>query len=400
MNYILISNPLSLSPIEKKVVIKLLIQCLVEYKFLLTLDNLLFQGQDLVFSKLRTHIDDPIKFETLFNLFPLPTSTLELDHQMPECYRYRDDSCDGRTSTSSGISTVSTYFSEYKGTTKILFSNSDIDQLIKNLDPTLIDYSRIYWKMLIETTCSLSIIFSKLNNLDSQFDSKNYSIFCLQSALDRKLSESYPRSEFYLIYQMDGNIYAGHIILIVTNNRPINTNYIELISIQTSTLLVVNYSCRSSKAGIAKQIFKYIIDDFYPNIIKANYRAEKSLIYAYAWKIVSDLLHNQFGFDYIRYNSLSSIDEIDYYDDYYSYEPDRYLRLYTGEKFYDFHKTVYDSKNWYENMVFFDSLSKSLELDINLDLLQKIKILNQAIKNNVGHGYNDSLYIFTFKIMQ
>lgn len=370
MNYIFLSEKRNLSDENKLIIKKLLVQCLVEYKFLLTLDNILTKNKQYVIKLLNDNnisIDQPINFYVLFDII-----------------KYDD--------SGSIEKSLNSHFSEYNGIYKQKFTYNEIDNLIRSIDSNLITFSNQYWNLLNNLECTIDNIYTNLNNLDSQFDAKNYSIYCLNMSLEKKL----PVGDFYLIYQMIDDIFSGHIFLIVTNTE-LSINYIELISIQTSTKFVINYSCKNLKSGIASQIFHYIIDDFYSNVIKKKYYFSYAFIHAYAWKVISELLFNKFDFNNIEYD-FQYPDRVD--------SPYKVIIYNKNDGDYTIDNFLHSTKYLrYKNIEFVKKFIPSLKMSdedkaINQKRIDTIFILNNALHyKNIGFDYDNSLYILTFKIL-
>ena len=135
---------------------------------------------------------------------------------------------------------------------------------------------------IFDTECNKMI---SDNTIKSFYDSRNYSISLMLNTLLGKYDKwKQPPIMVYKIGK-DG-IVEGHIFILYHYEN----GCLEAISIQTSLKLLVLNVCKNVKTGISIKLFNYIMETILPIFKSANY------IYAFAWKIMSNILVKKFNF--------------------------------------------------------------------------------------------------------
>jgi hypothetical protein len=169
-------------------------------------------------------------------------------------------------------------------------------------------YVDIYHAHLLDIKCRPKIIydtFGGANQLDSIWDSKNYSIYNLYSAI---YHQNPLRCKFYYTTESINNntYYTSHIFTI--ERWP----SLEHIGIQLSTGLLLQKRCNNSNQKLSLTLFNQIQSDY----LDTDYR----LFWAPAWPIMSHTLVKYMGFAVLEFGPVVQKDT---YTDYsLSDEPD------------------------------------------------------------------------------
>jgi hypothetical protein len=145
-------------------------------------------------------------------------------------------------------------------------------------------------KDIIQSKCS-SELYSSINSF---YDSRNYSIMVLfRTLLGLYDDEYYPP---ILVHITDNGIIIGHIFIHYIN-RP-GLACLEAVSIQSSLRTLIGSLCYNEKRGISRELFEYVNTSIVPLFPYVTY------IYAYAWKVMSDILKKDFAFITLTYDSV------------------------------------------------------------------------------------------------
>lgn len=135
------------------------------------------------------------------------------------------------------------------------------------------------------------ICVEKLNDNYTQifstfYDSRNYSISILLNILLGEYNNW--KQPPILIYEQNKNsIIEGHMFILY---HP-EIASLEAIGIQLSLKLLANNICNGIKTGLSIKLFNYVMNQIVPIFKSANY------LYAFAWKIMSNILVQKFNFN-------------------------------------------------------------------------------------------------------
>lgn len=174
---------------------------------------------------------------------------------------------------------------------------NDTIKTISNYCPT--DIKNICNTYREELYCNKDIIQSKCSHklyssINSFYDSRNYSIMVLfRTLLGLYDDEYYPP---ILVHITDNGIIIGHIFIHSINRHGFEC--LEAVSIQSSLTTLIGSLCYDEKRGIASDLFTYVNTTIIPLFPAATY------IYAYAWKVMSDILKKKFDFKTLTFDSV------------------------------------------------------------------------------------------------
>jgi hypothetical protein len=120
----------------------------------------------------------------------------------------------------------------------------------------------------------------------SFYDSRNYSINVMFNIL-LGTYDNYKQPPILVYILNDDGIFDGHIFI----QNHYTEGCLEAISIQSSLKILVDSKCNNKKYGISTKLFDYVFCNIITMFKNSVY------IYAYAWKIMSDILVKKYNFN-------------------------------------------------------------------------------------------------------
>lgn len=276
-----------------KLIALLLTQTIVEYGFLIKIENIINYHPDLY----RCH-----KITTFRELFEQVSPSIRCPNKT-----------DQETTTISHP--ISTYFNEYI-ISPVAVTLPKINEMLKYLEHRYNtgDYAVAYYNLLVRQKCQGDKIYRNFvkKEFRSVYDAKNYSIWYLNKKLHSSAIDY--NTYTYLVYTQDEDLGVDPTLAQVQDNENNKKQYnfitshvfvhyynqteiFEVISIQLALSHLASALCLQAKSGLSVTLFNYIMDEI---VVK---RAEAKLIYAQAWPKMSNILTQKFDFSTLNYDS-------------------------------------------------------------------------------------------------
>jgi hypothetical protein len=266
---------------NEQIFLSLLLQLLVEYS---TMFEIIKKNKQNPFSALNNHLTSNYN-QTINNE---ESSSDNNFLSILKFLNYTDQSINTLLNTKEQIDDTIKIISDY--------CNGDIICRIKL-------YKKELLNNLLDLVCVEKINDDKNNEMIYSFyDSRNYSISVMLNILLGKYNDlNQPPILIYKLNQI--GLIEGHVFILYHHEIA----SLEAISIQTSLKLLLDNLCDNVKAGLSVKLFNYVINQIVPIFKSANY------LYAYAWKIMSDILVAKFNFNTIEKKNFGGylIDGID-----------------------------------------------------------------------------------------